>query len=362
MTVSIAPAGTGPNDPGWEPIGTLAPTTDVTLHDLLALMEAEKQADRDGTRTSASDTSTYCRRALAYRLQATSPSDDPEPVTVATVGTLLHAGIAAEWAKEQGTMVEFRTQIGTADVIRPHRREVRDLKSVSRSKFDSWDALGGPPDGVWDQDGLYALEYLLDTFDQALAAADAQPCEGCDAPAEEPCLSHCTGRALAWDEHCQGWTLVVDAICREDGRCGTWTRPFDPDDAEESGNRLGAQAAWLLSLESPDLAPVDRSGHGDWVCDGCPWRTRCLGEDDRPAVLPDGLDPIEVMEAAEEYRHWSAIQADAKKRQEQARNRLRGAQGVFGHWSVSWSIGQPVEVPATVRKGAERITVKRVQP
>lgn len=316
-------------------------STDTTLLDLLECWEAEKSAERDPTRLSPSDADPLCGRALAYRINATTPTDDVDTVHVGTVGSLIDVGVMAQWRAESDENVvqgcrpdpmavggEARVYRGpgTPDVIRPAHREVRDLKSLSRAKFDRWEALDGPPDNVWVQPEQYAAAWI----DQE----DTDPA---------------------------GWTLLIDAICRETGRCATYHRPYDPEHTGELGATLQAVRDSLEGRD-PDTVPADRPGRGDWVCDGCPWQTRCLGNDDRPAVIPEGLQPAELADSATQYRYWNAIKLDADRKAKAARNRLRGADGTFGGFKVWWTIGQPTFVQASTRAGAERLNVKPEKP
>lgn len=290
-------------DEDW-PTPTPKPVT--TLHDLLSAWEAEKQAERDDTKVSPSATNTLCRRQLAYRLTLTPQTDEPDPVGMHTIGSLLDTAIGLLWDDDPDTIgTQVRCQGGgTADVVQgeladddgpPEDLIVRDTKSVGRAKFDRWARNDGPPDEVWDQPMTYA------------------------------------GRLGATNEHT---LVVIDAICRESGRTATYVRLFNWVQWQDAEAGL-ANLAQKYSTAEPDLAPADREGHGDWVCDSCPWRTRCLGDDERPNVAD--LPEEEVADAAAEYAKWNAIANDATAKAKAARNLLRGATGTFGSWRVSWS-------------------------
>lgn len=318
----------------------------TTLHDLLAAWEAEKAADRDDTHVSPSSLGNYCRRQLAYRLTLTPASDDPDTVTVATVGSLVHAGLARLWDDDPDTLgTEVRTPgSGSTDVVQtigedpawefdPEDRVitgsgpliVRDTKTVARTKFDRWERNDGPTEDVWAQ----VMDY---------------------------------GRRLGADDT---WTVVVDALCRETGRCATYARPFDPVQAEEAAIALEALQE-RYGQGDPDLAPADRDGHGDWFCDSCPWLTRCAGPDGRPNVTE--LDPEVAEETIAEYVKWNTIANDAAAKAKAARTALGGTTGRYGEWRISWSITEartvPLDEPITekVIPGRKTIKVERVKP
>lgn len=291
-------------DPTGFPFPEPKPLT--TLHDLLEVWEAEAHADRDDTLVTPSAANTFCRRQLAYRLTLTPTTDTPDTVTVATVGSLLDWAIGRLWEDDPDT-IGVQVPVpggGTADVVQgepadddgpPEDLTVRDTKSVSRAKFDRWARNDGPPEEVWDQVMTYA------------------------------------GRLGATHERT---TVVIDALCRESGRTATYTRPFDWVQWQAAEEGL-ANLADKYSTGDPDTAPADREGHGDWVCDSCPWATRCLGEDDRPNV--SNLTEDEVADAAAEYLRWNSIANDAAAKAKAARNLLRASTGTFGGWTIAWS-------------------------
>ena len=320
----------------------------TTLHDLLAAWEAEKHADRDDTTVSPSSLGNLCRRNLAYRLTLTPPSDEPDTVTVATVGSLVHAGLARLWDDDPDTLgTEVRTPgSGSTDVVQtigpdtawefdPEERTianpggepliVRDTKTVAATKFDRWARNDGPTEDVWDQ----VMDY---------------------------------GRRLGADEN---WIMVVDALCRETGRCATYARPYNPTQAEQAAIALEA-LQHRYGQGDPDLAPADRDGHGDWFCDTCPWLTRCMGPDGRPNVTE--LDPETAADMAAEYVKWNGIANDAAAKAKAARSALAGTSGVFGGWRVSWTVTEPrtvaLEEPIYEKTIAGRriIKVQQVDP
>lgn len=272
----------------------------TSLHDLLDTYELEKDLDR-GLAIGPSAVGALCRRQLAYTLTGTPTTDDVDRVTGATVGSMIHAGIAALWEEDPdtlGTEVEVPGG-GHVDTFQEVDGVlvVRDLKTVNRSKFDRWQVNEGPPQSVWNQAAIYA------------------------------------GRLQSVDEDAQPALLVIDALCRETGRTETYQREYNRDEYLMAEARLETMDAYREG--DPDEAPADRAGRGDHICDTCPWQSRCLGPDDRPNVSE--LSEEEVIDAAAEYRKWNTIANEAKRKADAARNLLRGTTGVFGGYEVRWT-------------------------
>ena len=220
---------------------------EVTLHDLLADHETDRQGLRPPGLTASSNTP-ICFRQTALKLHNIPPSDPVEPVTAATVGTLIHDAVARIWqAADPDALVEVTGAHGTADVVRPNHLGVRDLKAVSGWVFDQW-AADGPPDSVWTQLAIYAHDH--DAGDD--------------------------------------WTLIVDALCRDDGRCATYSRPYSRAAGEEAAGAL-RDLAWDLTGSSPWDAEPSGAWGAAWVCQRCPWATLC-GQGTRPPEPPTDLD------------------------------------------------------------------------
>jgi hypothetical protein len=211
-------------------------------------------------------------------------------------------GVAVLWLK-RGYDVEVSGLHGTLDAVNRELREVRDLKSVSRSRFDSWRVKGGPPKKVWQQAHVYGVD------------------QGAD----------------------DTWTIIVDALCRETGRTETYPMPFDPILAAEAMDELAEGTERVIKGLPP--IPDDRYGHGDPVCDNCPFLNACWGESDQDHPVFDGADiekfAIEYLEAQVEAR-------EAEERKKIARSRLAGAEGPYGDVVVKWSevAGRHVEYDA----------------
>lgn len=272
-------------------------TDPITLHTVLAEYERQRQADRDHTRLSASGNDPLCDRQTALRLAGTEPSDPTEPVTAATVGTLIHLGMTEVWTQvDPDAYTEQRGEHGTADVVHHGDLLVRDLKTVNQYVFDQWAEAGGPPEGVWNQLRIYAHDN------------DAAP----------------------------GWQLVVDALCRDDGRCATYTRPYHPTEGEDAVADLGTLGE---ALGDPDQDPwqVEPTGaYGpDWVCERCPFRTPC-GRGTRPRDVAPPLDDPTITEAVADYLHAKELEAEAKRLKGRAKVALRGVEGTVDGYAVKW--------------------------
>lgn len=278
---------------------------DITLHDLLARWEAERSADRDPTQVSPSDLGALCKRQVAFRINGRSATDEVDPVTVATVGSLLHAGTALLWDKEPWTVTEYAfAQGGHADVLRGNGLglgEVRDLKTISRSKFDAWAINDGPPAGVWLQLAAYAARAIRDM-------AVAFPVD-----------------------------LLVDALCRESGRTATYRRAYSAEWGEQAEAALTALDQDLRDIDPLDV-PTSRTGRGDWLCDSCPFLTACVGEDQRPVVTE--LEEAEVVHALHAYAVAAQAEKDAAAAKADARARLAHTpEGQYGTFRLKW--GEP---------------------
>lgn len=270
---------------------------ELTLHRLLAEWEEDHQSQRpDGLTASA--VSFMCARQESFARTGVTPSDEVDPVSAATVGSMIHFGVGLLWSKVPGALVELRTDAGTADVVRPAEREVRDLKSVADHRFDRWYSAGGPPDSVWQQVAQYGAAHGADS----------------------------------------SWTLVVDAFCRVTGRCETYTRPFTEELAEAGRAKLAELAELMDEVDPMDVDPIDhdgryRAGDGDWFCDHCPFRDACLGA----AGVPDGIrkDLPAIIDAATEYRAAAGMESEGKRRKKAAKLVLEGFVGEAGPWVIS---------------------------
>jgi len=297
--------------------------TDVTLHELLADWEATRDGHRDHTQVTPSAAGTLCLRQTAYSLNLVPRSDSPDPVTVATVGSLIHLGVATLWDAEPRTLAtEHPLEVGgQIDCLRAAagKREVRDLKTVSRSKFDGWVANAGPPEAVWQQLAEYGSRYRAES--------------GTPSPI----------------------VLIVDAICRETGRCATFERDWTPEAAEAAKRTLDRVEA-LRGVEPLDV-PTSRTGRGDWLCDSCPWLSDCMGPDDSTPEVTE-VDARTAEAAAYEYAKWQATAKHANEQAAEAKAVLRGFTGRAGSWEVKWSERSGGVVPEYVRAPSRVLSVK----
>jgi hypothetical protein len=210
-----------------------------------------------------------------------------------------------------GEPTEVTGEHGTADVVQQDGT-VRDLKTVSRGKFDYWASVG-PPEEVWKQVHTYAK-------DQGAT---------------------------------EGAVLVIDVLCRETGRTASYTAEFDPAIADAAVGEL-EETTEVIAKGIPPIPP-ERSGYGDPFCDHCPFLSTCWGEKEEHPVFK-GTD---LEKFAQEYLEAQAIEKQAKAAKELAKSRLRGAGGTYGEFDVKWSDvkGGHVEFE---RKPYRKLTVNRV--
>lgn len=289
----------------------------TSLHDLLAAYETSRQRQRP-TGLTASGAQPYCDRQTAYRLQDVPISDEREPVTAATVGTMLHETYARLWAEhDPDALIEISGPHGTADVVRPHRREVRDLKTVAPHAFDRWARNGGPDQRVWQQVAIYAADHGATT----------------------------------------GWTLTIDALDRQDGRCATYTTRYDPAQGQQAVKDLQALNDHLTTIPPHQAEPTGLDA-APWVCQRCPWTTTC---GDAPTPEPLENTSPEALDAVTEYLAAREAESDAKRRKNTARRALQGIQGQVGGWVLAWTTRT---VQGGYREGYETttLTVKKAKP
>lgn len=276
----------------------------LTLTELLTAYEIDKGLDREDRKHQGLTASSFgsCNRRTAFALHD-YPVTNTQPLTsVATVGSLLHMGVAVLWLK-QGYEVEVTGEHGTLDAINRALREVRDLKSVTRSRFDYWAVKEGPPDNVWKQAHVYGVDHGAD----------------------------------------EGWTILIDVLCRETGRTATYQMAFDPDLADEAMAELASGSETVINGVPP--IPDDRYGHGDPVCDNCPFLDGCWGASDDEHPVFDGAD---IEKFGIEYLEAQVAAKEADERKKIARSRLVGASGPYGQVKVTWSdvAGRHVEYDA----------------
>jgi hypothetical protein len=135
----------------------------ITLTELLTGYEISKGLERLDRKHDGLTASSFgsCLRRAGMERHDQQVTDTQPTTSVATVGSLLHMGVAMLWAK-QGYDVEISGEHGTLDAIDRQRREIRDLKSVTRSRFDYWMAQNGPPENVWKQAHVYGHDQGAD--------------------------------------------------------------------------------------------------------------------------------------------------------------------------------------------------------
>jgi hypothetical protein len=216
------------------------------LHTLLAEYEGDHQGARPNGLT-ASGLHPVCHRQTAYDLNGYEPTNETDPVSAATVGTMLHETYEKLWrAHDPDALVEVRGVHGQADVVRLHTDppEIRDLKTKGKRGFDWWVNNGKPDDTIWDQLAIYAHDNNLPD--------DAE--------------------------------LVIDALCRDTGRTAEYRLLYQVEHGERVVRELEALSASLTDVDPLDVETGKRRGaHGrEYFCPRCPWVDACLDDAGRP--------------------------------------------------------------------------------
>lgn len=253
----------------------------MTLWDDLYAHHDRAQTERDPA-VGPSDVDVLhggCVRRLAYRTQGYAPTDPaPEKMRrAAVIGEAIHAYVAHARRAAGWDLVEHPVQVpgfrrpGTLDGYTAGRLD--DLKPVSGRVFESIlnDGKARPKDQ--GQVMLYGV--------------------GLSSP--------------RWPVR----ELSVTYVSRETGETLTDSWPFDPSAALDVVTKMGEVIA-QAGRAPDDLGRAARSPQ-DRPCDGCPFRTRCWGQQ---ASAPDAL-AAELPNAVK----WRAIalqDALAKRRAAQA--------------------------------------------
>ena len=265
-----------------------------------------------------------CRKAAAYSLSKTPPSDPDLPVRegrAANLGTWQHAGLLPRLAAElPGAQTEVKVRLrlagldipGSIDLDDP--QTVLDLKTVGEYRLSGVLRSGSP----YYQHRLQAGGYGVARLQQ--------------------------GRPPAY----VGWHYLD----RANGEECIVVEPFTNRFAEEVVERVEELADWA---QEPDEAPRDERGPGlSFSCDECPWLRRCWGPDAEPgstrAVRVHTRPEIEA--ALLEYDAARAAESAARKSKEHALAQLEGAApGQYGRASYGHGNAHTAEDPyAAVRK------------
>lgn len=289
-----------------------------------------------------------CRRAGAYALSRTPPSDPDLPVRegrAANLGTWEHEGLLPLLAAElPGARVEVPVVLrwagleipGSIDLDDPWT--VVDLKTVGEYRLSGVLRTGSPYYQHRLQAGGYGLARLQE------------------------------GRPPRY----VGWHYLD----RANGDECIVVEPFTNSFAEQVTDRVEELAELA---EEPDSAPRDERGPGlSFSCDECPWLRRCWGPDAEPGSTRAlrVFDAPDIEEALLEYDAARAAESAAKKAKEYALAKVEGAAyGQYGRAELGrgkpstaadpWAAVRKLkalglDVPQAHKRGA--IKIKIVQP
>lgn len=265
-----------------------------------------------------------CRRAGAYALSKTEPSDPDLPVRegrAANLGTWEHEGLLPALAAElPGARTEVPVTLrlaglaipGSIDLDDPHT--VVDLKTVGEHRLS----------GVL-RDGEPYYEHRLQAGGYGLARLQ----EG-----RPP-------RYIGWHylDRANGDECIV-------------VEPFTNRFAQEVVERVEELADWA---QTPDEAPRDAAGPGlSFSCDECPWLRRCWGPDAEPRSTRavQVHDDAEIEAALLEYDRARAEESAAKARKKVALAKVEGSPtGQYGRAKYGYGKSTTADDPyAAARK------------
>lgn len=193
-----------------------------------------------------------CRRAAAYTIAKTPPSDPDLPVSegrAANLGTWQHAGLLPRLAEQMpGARVEVPVTLrwaglsipGSIDLDKPST--VLDLKTVGEYRLSGVVRKYAAYDSHWFQAGGYGLARLQE------------------------------GRPPRY--------IAFHYLDRANGDECIVVNPFTNAYAQAVTDRI---EELVEMAESPDTAPRDERGPGlSFSCDECPFLRRCWGPDAQP--------------------------------------------------------------------------------
>lgn len=266
-----------------------------------------------------------CMRQAAYIHHRIKPTDDEGDKRAAIMGGWHHKGALGVLAKEFGAITEVGLADprlrGHADAYYPDAALVEDVKTKRNSGMLDKIVRYGPPRKELFQVHLYAYMVRKGLFS-------------------------------AREKRLVGEQLVLDVrlryIARDGGDEYVFEQPYDSAIAKEAWEWLEQATAYT----DPDDAPRGHDGPGlSYVCDSCPFRTRCWGEftEDGPypqRKLIEGREDIEA--ALTEYARGRDLEAEGKDLKAKARRMLDQAEpAIYGDLKLAWTGGNgtPADVP-----------------
>ncbi|MEU0770605.1 hypothetical protein [Streptomyces albogriseolus] len=261
----------------------LAALIDEAVKKAFEEVTAELQARRKDPFALSMSGLGRCRRAAAYAVAGTEPTDPDLVMTgeqrTAHIGTAIHRLLLPKLAAVLGARAEAPVLLadgsvsgipGTLDVWWEKERTVLDVKTVGEHKLDKVLARGE------------SYEHRMQVGGYALAKR---------------------ARWVVW--------LYLD---RSTGRSAQIVEEFGPDFQREVWQRI-----WEIQrlAERPELAPRDEHGPGlSYQCDSCGWLRRCWGRSAR-----SGTPGAQAHIAPDEKSVEIALQNYATHRDEEGRQK-----------------------------------------
>lgn len=265
-----------------------------------------------------------CRRAGAYALSRTPPSDPDLPVKegrAANLGTWEHAGLLPRMAEQMpGSSIEVPVVLRLAGLTIPGNidlddpQTVMDLKTVGEHRLNGVVRVNAAYFNHRLQAGGYGLARLQE------------------------------GRPPTY--------IAFHYLDRANGDECIVVERFTNAYAQEVVDRVEELADWALT---PDEAPRDERGPGlSFSCDECPFLRRCWGPDAEPGSTRAlrVIEDKDIEQALIEYDLARARESKAKADKKAAEAKVEGARyATYGR--ATYGRGKPVvgdDPYAAVRK------------
>lgn len=322
-----------------------------SVSELLDEIEHEGQDGRD-PRVGPSDYG-KCERQVAYRVRGHEQHEQVESSRAATIGTLIHMGIAAHVARRHHTYarVELHVDVpgldrsGSADLLWVGSQRLVDVKTVSGRAFDRVCTFGAKTENI-GQVETYALGL---------------------------------NRAGINVE-----TLVLAYVNRENG--DVWEHEWEYD--EESARAVVSELVQLEQMIDAgfDMPRAENARLGAFPCDWCPFWRECWDventPEDRSHASKYTIDDEQIEDAIERYFEGMTLESKGKEIKSAAREQLVGITYENDAYRLAWSGGRTsyvdeidheqlvvlaveagLEVPmkSVEKRSARRIGLKRVK-
>lgn len=294
-----------------------APSLSAAMHDL------DRRRARSRQKKVGASEIGECRRRTAYTIAGTAKTNPPTGLQAA-LGTAIHKDVLRALVRSYGGMSEVKVEAdhvkGSADWL--DEFWIEDLKTTSSNGYARVLARG-PYDKHWFQTVTYAwlmrMGYITDK--RMLRVGTEQiDVEG----------------------------MRIRYLSRDTGEDMVYARTYDPFLAAEATFWL-ADVYRVLEENNNQPEAVERDGFGpgiDSFCDYCPFLNACWGvaptpEEDADFSVQSRLTVTDedFAQALADYDESRTAEAEAKRRKEFARERLRGRTGVGGGLHCAWTGG-----------------------